>query len=330
MSSPIPACRGLGQGSLVSDAPNGARRLEMCICIPARNEARRLETLFPALAAQTWPGIIPIWLVINNTDDDSDAVVARAVKRFRGRLAIYGEQVSFPEAEAHAGTARRRAMDNGLSLANHADGVLVSTDADTRPPPEWLERTANAFERGADIVGGRIVLDPQEKLPEGVRAYREAWDRYWEAVRMVEDAIDPLAWDPAPRHGDHTGASLAIRSALYAACGGVPPIPTGEDRALVASAIVSGGRLAHPLDVFTYVSARRDGRAVGGMSLDMERMFENVASGRRPRAPSLDHWRQRAAWRREMRKQDGGDGLIARREPMLEPMPHDIELEIVP
>ncbi|WP_243841223.1 glycosyltransferase family A protein [Novosphingobium sp. PhB55] len=304
--------------------------MELCICIPARNEARRLETLLPALAAQTWPGVIPVSLVINNTNDDSDVVVERAAKRFRGRLAIHAEQVMFPKANAHAGTARRRAMDKGLSLASRADAVLVSTDADTRPPPQWLERTASAFERGADMVGGRIVLDPQETLPEGVRAYRQAWDRYWQAVRAVEDAIDPRPWDPAPRHGDHTGASLAIRSALYAACGGVPPIPTGEDRALVAAAIGSGGRLAHPLDVFTYVSARRDGRAAGGMSLEMERMFANVASGRRPMAPSLDHWRLRAAWRRELRRQDGGDGLIARREPMLEPMPNDIELEIVP
>lgn len=308
-----------------------SRDIDLCVCVPARNEADRLPTLLSALAAQTWQAPIPVAVVVNNSDDDSFEVVDRARVRFEGRLAIQVEQVTFAPELAHAGSARRCAMDSGLGmLPALRRGILVSTDADTRPPPEWLGNIRRAFARGADIVGGRIEIEQAEPLPEPVWRLRAAWDAYWRRVRAIEDALDPLPWDPAPRHGDHTGASLAIRAALYVDCGRVPLLPTGEDRALVAAALAQGGRLAHPQDVFTYVSPRRDGRAEGGMALAMHDLFDLAARGERPSAPGYEHWRERAAWRRDLRAQEGGQTLIAKAEPLLSPMPHDMLLEVTP
>ncbi|HUD95806.1 glycosyltransferase [Sphingobium sp.] len=303
--------------------------LELCVCVPARNEAKRLPILLDALAAQVWEAPVRVVIALNNTDDDSRSVIASACSHHGGSLEVHLVDVLFPSVKAHAGSARRLAMDTGLSLLrNGVDGMLVSTDADTRPPKNWLACIASAAARGADIVGGRIEIDPLEPIANEVAARRFAWERYWRAVRDIEDEIDPLPWDPAPRHGDHTGASLAITAELYRACGGVPPIATGEDVALVRAALACGGKLAHPEDVFTFVSPRCDGRASGGMAQAMRALSVEAAEGSARLVPSYDQWRQRAKWRRNLRALSGGTVRIAREEPLLPPMSHDMMLDI--
>lgn len=303
--------------------------INFCVCVPARNEAERLPVLLAALAAQDWPGPVMVSIGVNNTTDDSLDVIGRAQRRYGARLDIAVVVADFAPELAHAGSARKLAMDAGLArIAMAGNGVLVSTDADSRPPVDWLCNIAKAVDRGADMVGGRIDIDSQEPLPPAVSALRSAWDAYWAAVRAIEDAIDPLPWDIAPRHGDHTGASLAIRASIYEACGGVPLLATGEDRALVTAALARGARLAHPADVRISVSPRLDGRAEGGMASAMQQLYRDAKDGSRPMAPAFDHWRERALWRRRLRARADGHALIARREPLLPPMPHDMPLEI--
>lgn len=305
--------------------------VDLVVCVPARDEAARLPTLLEALAAQSLGGQIEVVIALNNTTDKSGEIAENARSNYRGRLRIHIKNATFPPDLAHAGSARRLAMNTGLALlSGREDGILVSTDADTRPPPQWLHATICGFARGADIVGGRIVIDSREEMPHEVVALKKAHDAYWEAVREIEDALDPLPWNPAPRHGDHTGASLALRGGLYARCGGVPLLRSGEDRALVAAATACGGRLAHPADVFTFVSSRRDGRAEGGMAQAMQEMFDLAASGKPLSMPDFGHWRERALWRRRLRARPGGQMRIAREEQLLPPMPSDMILDIRP
>lgn len=303
--------------------------INFCVCVPARNEAERLPVLLAALAAQDWPGPVMVSIGVNNTTDDSLDVIGRAQRQHGVRLDIAVVVADFAPELAHAGSARKLAMDAGLArIAMAGDGVLVSTDADSRPPVDWLRNIAQAVDRGADMVGGRIDIDSQEPLPPAVSALRSAWDAYWAAVRAIEDAIDPLPWDIAPRHGDHTGASLAIRASVYQACGGVPLLATGEDRALVTAALARGARLAHPADVRISVSPRLEGRAEGGMASAMQQLYRDAEEGCQPMAPAFEHWRERAMWRRRLRARADGHALIARREPLLPPMPHDMAVEI--
>ncbi|SER56847.1 glycosyltransferase [Sphingobium sp. YR768] len=307
----------------------GTSPVSLCVCVPARNEGERIATLLDAIAVQSWPGIICVSIAVNNTTDDSLERIGEARTRHAGRLDIRAVVAEFPAALAHAGSARRLAMTEGLrSLSSLEAGILVSTDADVRPPVDWLSNIATAFGRGADLVGGRIVIDEEnEPLPPSVTQLQRAWDEYWSKVREIEDRIDPVIWDPAPRHGDHTGASLAIRAALYLACGGVPLLATGEDRALVQAAVAMGGRLAHPADVYVRVSPRTDGRAEGGMAAGMRALFKAAESKNPPMAPAFDHWIERATWRKSMRQRADGGANIAHHEACLPPMPHDMQLE---
>lgn len=304
-------------------------QIAMCVCVPARNEARRLPVLLDALAAQDWAEPVSVCIAINNSTDDSIAVMEAMRQRHADRLVLHVENADFPPELAHAGSARRMAMDAGLAVLGSANGaILVSTDADTRPPPEWLSSIAAQVVNGADLVGGRLDIDPLEPLSPPVLRLRQAWDGYWAAVRAIEDEIDPIAWDPSPRHGDHTGASLAIRAAIYCACGGVPLMQTGEDRVLVNAALAIGARLVHPDSVYTYVSPRLEGRAAGGMAAAMQDLHDAADNQAVPMAPSFQHWRARAKWRREMRSLPGGHALISRHEPLLPPMPCDMPIGI--
>ena len=312
-------------------AVQGVRKppLSLVVCVPARNEADRLPALLEAIAAQDWPDSICISIAVNNTTDDSLQKIATGRARHAGRLDIRVAIADFPTGFAHAGSARRLAMTEGLRLLPHLDkGVLVSTDADARPPADWLRNIAAAFVRGADLVGGKIMIDEErEPLPEAVARLRQAWDRYWARVRDIEDSIDPVAWDPAPRHGDHSGASLAIRAELYLACGGIPLVATGEDLALVRAAVAQGGRLAHPANVSVRVSPRTDGRAEGGMAAAMRDLHLAAQCAAAPMAPAFRHWAERASWRRQVRLGADGHAGIARRESSLPAMPHDMPLE---
>ena len=297
-----------------------------CVCVPARDEADRLPILLDALARQDVDGPIRVSILINNTVDDSVAAVARAQAAWGERLHLAVACHDLPPERAHAGTARRLAMEAGLARIDPDRGVLISTDADTRPPSDWISAMLRAIDAGLDIVGGRIVVDDAEPLAADMDAMQVKLDRYWACVRAIEDDIDPCRWDPAPRHGDHTGASLAILAPLYRAAGGVPAIPAGEDRALVEAAVAAGGRLGHPMSVWTRVSARTIGRATGGMADHMQALSVRVARGEPTFLPSFDQWRARAAWRRMRRDQPGGDAGVARDEPLLPPMRCDMPL----
>ncbi len=295
----------------------------LAVCVPARDEAERLPRLLDALARQTHPHFI-VMIALNNTTDGSREAISKACIRHPD-LKVLVDETDFAPAEVHAGSARGRAMNLAADLAG-PDGLVLTTDADTRPPPDWIAQNLAGMQRGPDIVGGRIVIDESEPLPEPIAAVIRLADLYWARVRAIEDSIDPVPWDAPPRHGDHTGASLCLTVPAYRRCGGIPPVASGEDRALVRAVVRQGGRLAHPIGVWTRVSPRIDGRAAGGMAAHMRRLQDGALADAHVTLPSFAQWRERAAWRRGIRAQ-GGSALIAELEDSLPPMTDDMTLD---
>jgi hypothetical protein len=159
------------------------------------------------------------------------------------------------------------AMERAFALAPN-NSVLLSTDADAIPRQDWVEANLCAIASGADVVGGHIVGNKQEEASLGPGFVRRAARHlyYAKLVDRLTSLVDPLPHDPWPRHSDHTGASLAVRSEVYAAVGGMSVLPFREDVAFVERVCRAGYRLRHPLNVQVTVSARLDGRAAGGMS----------------------------------------------------------------
>lgn len=207
-------------------------------------------------------------IVVNNSDDGSAHIAAEAAAR-HPNLILDLIEVDFPAETAHVGSARRLAMERASrATTDPARSVLLTTDADATPTTTWIEANLRAVDLGADVVGGHIVGNEAEEVLLGTRflqrAARQA--RYQNLVDRLAALIDPLPFDPWPRHCDHTGASLAVRGDVYAAVGGMPALPFREDLAFVSRVRSAGYRLRHSSDVRVKVSARLDGRAPGGMA----------------------------------------------------------------
>ena len=277
------------------------------VCIPARNEVERLPRLLASLAAQDGVSArAPLRVVVlaNNCTDGTVAAVRDVeASGILATLALRVVEVTLTGSQAHVGTARRMALDAGAAwLAADAgpDGILLTTDADARLPANWVAANLRAL-RSADVVGGRLVIDDEGATDPDLAALHDRIERYWSGVRRLEDLIDPPPHDPAPRHGDHTGASLALPAALYSAVGGLPPLPCGEDNALVGLLRDRGARLRHCPDVQVMVSNRHQGRVSGGMATEMARRTR-VLEGEAYLLPEAAHWQalilRRAALRR--------------------------------
>lgn len=239
------------------------------VAVPARNEEALLPRLVAALARQTAiPRLgrpLPVVLVLNNIEDGSRRVV-RAAARQATNLDVTVVDVEFPPERAHVGSARRLALDIAARRAPH--GVVMTTDADAVPADDWVEENLRAIRAGAHLVGGRIIGDPEEerRLGQGFLHRARAHARYQALCDELAALLDPIAHDPWPRHHDHTGASIAVRSDVYRAVGGMDPLPFREDLAFVAKARAAGLRLRHAPEVAVTVSARTIGRARGGMA----------------------------------------------------------------
>ncbi|WP_267424504.1 glycosyltransferase family 2 protein [Methylobacterium sp. GC_Met_2] len=284
----------------------GRPDLSRCVvCIPARNEAERLPLLLASLDGQAGLATrLRVVILANNcTDGTIAALRAGQASGAWAALEIRLIEAVLSGADAHVGTARRMALETGadwLTDDGVRDGVLLTTDADARLPADWVVANLRALEH-ADVVGGRLVIDEDGDADSRLADLHARIERYWSGVRRLEDLLDPPPYDPAPRHGDHTGASLAVPVALYRAVGGLPPLPCGEDNALVGLLRAHGARLRHCPDVRVLVSARHQGRVSGGMATEMARRAR-VLAGEAYRLPEAAHWQalilRRAALRR--------------------------------
>lgn len=260
---PQPAAQGRRTGARGLDAVH--------IAVPVRNEAGRLPRLLRALATSAARSPVPVSVhVLANDCTDASAPLAR---NFRDdALAVQVQEVAFPGSRPSAGRARRLAMDS----AAHPGTLLLTTDGDATPGPDWIVTALAAAAAGADVVCGTIEVRAGHVLAtrSGARI-TQAEAAYAALVHEVRHGLDQLAGrQPAagPRpHYMESGASLAIRADAYHAIGGLPALDSSEDRALVGLAERSGLVVRYEPRMRAGVSARLRGRAPGGMAACLSR-----------------------------------------------------------
>ena len=288
---------------------------DVIIAIPVRNESERIVACLRALDGQTGvaPGRLGLVLFLNNCTDDTESLV----EALRPGLSLPLRVVTATHAGAHAGWARRRAMDEAAAWieSGAAGGTLLTTDADSRVPPDWVARNLAALDAGADAVAGRVVLAPEEAalLPPSLPARGRLEDAYDALITEIETCLDPDPHDPWPCHRTTIGASLGVRLAAYRSVGGMPEIPLGEDGAFVAALLQQGFRVRHPRDVVVTISARLTGRAPGGVADTIRARCEEpdaLCDARMERVPRL---MLRCLVRRRLRGLHASGGLAARR-----------------
>jgi hypothetical protein len=80
----------------------------------------------------------------------------------------------------------------------------------------------------------------------------------------IDARLDPVPWDPWPRHDEHSGASSAVTMAAYLRAGGMPRFESGEDREFYAELWHVDARIRHANDAVVTISGRAGGRVAGG------------------------------------------------------------------
>jgi glycosyltransferase involved in cell wall biosynthesis len=205
--------------------------MDTVVAIPVRDEAKRIGNCLAALSRQSVPADRVVLLLNNCTDGTADTV--KALPKADYQLNIVECQLE--GSSASAGVARGLALNHAASLIK--DGLILTTDADGEVPADWIELNLQAIEEGADAVCGRAVIDPIEALliPQHLHDDDAREVAYGELLDQIRSIILPDAADPWPRHQEDSGASLAITSSTFRRTGGLPHLPSGEDRALIDS-----------------------------------------------------------------------------------------------
>ncbi|HTU97713.1 MAG TPA: glucosyl-3-phosphoglycerate synthase [Solirubrobacteraceae bacterium] len=231
------------------------------VVIPARDEQGAIATCLEALARQTvGTGAFEVIVVADACRDDTEAAARRAATRLGLSVTI------IPGPGAGSGAARRVGMDAAaarLESLGQPHGLIASTDADSTPAEDWLERQLGHVARGAEVVAGLIELDPADaaRLPDPVVRRRER-----DARRRLTDVT---AREPAAQHHHFAGASLGVTAQTYRSVGGLEGRVALEDEAFAAKLANRGVAVLRPSDVRVRTSARIDGRARRGLSVDL-------------------------------------------------------------
>src|ERR1700733_4700458 len=137
------------------------------VVVPARDEQDRIETCLEALAAQT-VGLCAFEtiLVADRCQDRTEEVARKTAERL-------GLSVTILEGPGEgSGPARKLGMDAAaerLRSLGLPRGLIATTDADSEPAPDWIERQLEHLGRGADVIAGAIELSTEEsQLPTAV------------------------------------------------------------------------------------------------------------------------------------------------------------------
>jgi GT2 family glycosyltransferase len=245
------------------------------VAVPVRDEAQRLPACLTALAAQrdklgravAYDSFCVV-IFANNCSDESAELARSLVQHLPFAVRIV--EAHLPPAGAHAGGARRAAMDLAeawLVERGEGDGVILTTDADSQVSPLWIANNLAAVDAGVDAVLGRVALDEEgDLLPQALHRRGRLESAYEALLTELSALLDPLDYNPWPHHATISGASLAITREAYRRVGGLPPVPLGEDKALIAELSRHDARIRFCPDVQVTTSGRLNGRAPGGVA----------------------------------------------------------------
>lgn len=281
------------------------KKYSAVIGVPVHNEERYIARSLKLLdqqadAPDAYGDDYAIVLLLNNCTDGTLAVVRSLEAELKHD--VYCVDITLPKNLAHAGMARKLAMDMAARLtAPH--GIVLTTDADAVVTTDWVAMTRKHIETGADAVSGFVQHNPAEKTdwPRALKDRTNLECRYEDLLAELYATLDPQPHNPVPCHMVTLGASLAATREAYQKSGGVPPIPCGEDRAFIAALERSGARVRFPRDVIVYTSSRLAGRADGGMAATLKARADCPDLPCDPLLEPVAMACKRAEWRRTLR-----------------------------
>jgi len=208
------------------------------LIVPAYNAADSLPACLAALKNQTWPEGHGEIIVVDDGSGDATADIATKA----GAVVIHIPHGG-PAAARNAGVAAARGE------------IILFTDADCEPSPEWVERMTGPF-RDPEVVGAKGTYRTRQHSLLARLVQREYEIRYQRMARLPYiDFIDTY--------------SAAYRRSVFNEYGGFDvayPIPSAEDVDLAFRIARDGHRLvfvpqgwvwhSHPTSLWRYLARK--------------------------------------------------------------------------
>ncbi|MFK0173480.1 glycosyltransferase [Streptomyces sp. NPDC090306] len=218
----------------------------VAVVVPAHNEEQllphALRSVRVAAAHPLLRGVRVLTVVA--ADACSDATAAVAHDAGTSTITVH---------ERNVGRARAAGVACALELLGGPVGTwIASTDADSTVPHDWLAHHLARAQEGWDAVVGTVTTAVGPGGPSELALRHHA---------LYTASRPPVG--PWPHPHVH-GANLGVDASAYSAVGGFPPLPLGEDQALVAALRCHGHRVLRTADCPVVTSARLVPRAQGG------------------------------------------------------------------
>ena len=218
------------------------------VVVPARDEEATIGATVASVRRALEVAGVARSCVVVVADDCRDGTVAAA----RAHMGPGDELVEV--TQRCVGAARAEGSTRALArLRVRPEGCwLLSIDADSTAPADWVARHLGHAAAGVECVAGVVELD--HRAPVQLR--RTFRHRYG---RDVGDG----------RHAHVHGTNLGVRGDALLAAGGWPALRTGEDHALWAAIGDLGRRRVQDPSIRVRTSARLLGRAPLGFARDL-------------------------------------------------------------
>jgi glycosyltransferase involved in cell wall biosynthesis len=224
----------------------------MAVVVPAHNEERLLPGCLASIRAACGGYAVSVFVVADACTDATAAVAsecgARVVRTDRRNVG----------AARFAGFA--------AALAVGAEWI-ATTDADSRVPPDWLDRQLVHVAAGADAVVGTVRVSEWADWPPWLPPMYE---------------LEYARHHAGLGHRHVHGANLGVTAAAYRAVGGFAPRRDGEDVALVRALWACGRRIAWATDLPVLTSSRAVGRVEAGFSGHLRILAADQSGGGPP------------------------------------------------
>lgn len=199
-----------------ASTPNELPAVTVIVC--ARNEETRLPRLLAALARQNYPcKKLEICLLDDRSSDRTSALLREFVAQH-----AHARYFRIDDVQPNF-APKKRAIAHAI---RHSVGeILVLTDADGMPGPDWVAEVARQFENDVAMVCGYSPYHPRASLRQKILALE-----YFSQAAVAAGSIG------AGRPLTCIGSNLAYRRSAYLAIGGFTGIAhwiSGDDDLLL-------------------------------------------------------------------------------------------------
>ena len=196
----------------------------LSVVVAARNEVATIRGCLEQLSAQTYPSDSYEVIIVDDGSDDGTASLVRAFQCSRADGVRSRPQVALLGTAAILGRSGSKKSALGLGIDKSRGEIIVTTDADCRVPPTWLQEMASCFE--PDV--GMVVGFSQIESAGNIKGLRQGWEGMDFAALMAGALGSARQGRPMAA----SGQNLAFRKRAFTEVGGYSSIQhrvSGDD-----------------------------------------------------------------------------------------------------